>query len=173
MKKPSFIFEARLFMKQQPPKIRRLLCFCYQTLLVGNVGKKCHLASSLDSCGKLSLVKSAGAGNTSGEYFCALGNELSELCYVFVIDIVYLILTEDANLLSSVHGAVSGTLCVIPFHLNRPFTFPTRFFYIFTRRSESCEGRRNSYKPYQKGRVSSLGISSKLAPPALLNDGVP
>ena len=75
-------------------------------------------------------MKRAGAGNTSGKYLCALRDELSELSNVFIIDIVYLILTEDANLLSSVHGAVSGALCVISFHLDRPFTFPTHFFYI-------------------------------------------
>ena len=83
---------------------------------VGYVGKKCHLACSLYSDSKLSLVKSAGAGYTSGKYLCTLGDELSELCNVFVINIVYLILAEDANFLSSVHGAVSGALCVVSFH---------------------------------------------------------
>ena len=70
--------------------------------LVGYVGEKCHLASSLDSCSKLSLVKSASAGNTSGEDLSSLGNELSELCNILVINVVNLILAEDANLLSSI-----------------------------------------------------------------------
>ena len=89
----------------------------YETLLlVGNVGEKCHLASSLNSYGELSLVKSAVAGNTSGEDLCSLGNELSELCNILVINVVNLILTEDANLLSSVGLAVCGTLSIVSIH---------------------------------------------------------
>ena len=88
----------------------------YETLLlVGNVGEKCHLASSLNSYGELSLVKSAVAGNTSGEDLCSLGNELSELCNILVINVVNLILTEDANLLSSVHRT-EGTLSIVSIH---------------------------------------------------------
>jgi len=84
--------------------------------LVGNVGKKRHLTSSLDCNGKLSLVKSAVAGNTSGEDLRSLGNELSELCGILVIDIVHLILAEDANLLSSVLGVERRTLIIVSFH---------------------------------------------------------
>ena len=86
--------------------------------LVRYVGEKCHLASSLDSYGELSLVKSAVAANTSGEDLSSLGNELSELCYILVINIGYLVLAEDANLLSSVHRAKSGTLSIVSIHLN-------------------------------------------------------
>ncbi len=88
------------------------MCF----LLVGNVGEKCHLACSLNSYGELSLVKSASAGNTSGEDLCSLGNELSELSNILVIDLVYLILAEDANLLSSVHRTEGGTLSIVSIH---------------------------------------------------------
>ena len=84
--------------------------------LVGYVGKKCHLASSLDRGSKLSLVKSAGAGNTSGEDLSALGDKLSELCDILVIDLVHFILAEDANLLSSVHRTERRTLSIVSFH---------------------------------------------------------
>ena len=83
-------------------------------LLVGNVGEKCHLASSLDSYGELSLVKSAVAGYTSGEDLSSLGNELSELSNVLVIDLGYLVLAEDANLLSSV--TLTECRTIIVFH---------------------------------------------------------
>ena len=96
-------------------------------LLVGYVGKKCHLASSLNSYGELSLVKSASAGNTSGKDLCSLGNKLSELCGILVIDVRNLILTEDANLLSSVHRTESGTLCIVSIHLNSPLPFRLTF----------------------------------------------
>ena len=87
--------------------------------LVGHVGKKSHLSSSLDSGGELSLVKSAGTGYASGEDLCSLGNELSELCNILVIDSLYLILAEDANLLSSVNRA-EGALSIVSIHLNSP-----------------------------------------------------
>ena len=77
---------------------------------------KCHLACSLNSNGKLSLVESAGAGNTSGEYLRSLGNELSELCYVLIIDAINIVLTEDANLLSSVHRTEGGALRIVSIH---------------------------------------------------------
>ena len=85
-------------------------------VLVGHVGKKCHLTCSLNSYGELSLVKSAVARNTSGEDLRSFGNELSELCYVLVINIRNLVLAEDANLLSSVHGTESGALCIVSIH---------------------------------------------------------
>ena len=88
--------------------------------LVRYVGEKCHLASSLDSYGELSLVKSAVTANTSGKDLCSLGNELSELCYILVINFVYLILAEDANLLSSVVLAECGTLIFVSFHFGKP-----------------------------------------------------
>ena len=66
----------------------------------------------------MSLMKSASAGNTSGEDLCALGDELSELCNILVFDSVYLVLAEDANFLSSVLGTeVTGRIIhrFIPF----------------------------------------------------------
>ena len=93
-----------------------ILSYNIKVQLVGNVGEKCHLASSLDSGGKLSLVKSAVAANTSGEDLCSLGNELSELCYILVIDLGYLVLAEDANFLSSVSRTECGTLCIVSIH---------------------------------------------------------
>jgi len=89
-------------------------------LLVRNVGEKCHLASSLDSYCELSLVKSASAGNTSRKDLCSLGNELSELRGILVINVCYLVLTEDTNLLSSVHRTEGGTLSIVSIHLNSP-----------------------------------------------------
>ena len=74
-------------------------------------------------------MKSASAGYTSGEDLSSLGNELSELSYVLIINAVNLVLTEDANLLSSVHGAEVGTGRIVSFHLDSQ-TFLTHDFYI-------------------------------------------
>ena len=97
--------------------------------LVGYVGEKCHLSCSLDSYVELSLMKSASAGYTSGEDLSSLRDELSELSYVLVINTVNLVLTEDANLLSSVHGAEVRTGRIVSFHLDSQ-TFLTHDFYI-------------------------------------------
>ena len=88
--------------------------------LVGNVGKKSHLTSSLNCNGELSLVKSAVAAYTSGEDLCSLRDELSELCNVLVIDLGYLVLAEDANLLSSVVRTESSALGIVLFHYDNP-----------------------------------------------------
>ena len=85
--------------------------------LVRYVGEKSHLTCSFNSYGELSLVKSAVARNTSGENLRTLGDELSELCYVLVINICNLVLAEDANLLSSVHGTECRTLSIVSIHL--------------------------------------------------------
>ena len=61
-------------------------------------------------------MKSASTGYTSGEDLSSLGDELSELSYVLVINAVNLVLTEDANLLSSVHGTEVGALCIVSIH---------------------------------------------------------
>ena len=108
--------------------------------LVGYVGKKCHLASSLYCESKLSLVKSAVAANTSGEDLCSLGNELSELCNILVIDTVNLILAEDANLLSSVVLTECGTLSIVSIHLENLNLSDSRFLYC-THRSEPSRAR--------------------------------
>ena len=112
--------------KKTPCKIQSVFSIY---ILVRYVGEKCHLSCSLDSYVELSLVKSASAGYTSGEDLSSLGDELSELSYVLVIDTVNLILAEDTNLLSSVHGAEVGTGRIVSFHFDSQ-TFLTHDFYI-------------------------------------------
>ncbi len=89
-------------------------------LSVGNVGEKRHLASSLDSNRKLSLVKCAGTRNTSRKYLSTLGDKLSKLSYVLVIDSVYLVLAENADLFSSAHRTEGWALCIVSIHRNSP-----------------------------------------------------
>ena len=110
------------------------------TLLVRNVRKKCHLASSLDSYGELSLVESTVAANTSGENLSSLRGELSKLSDILVIDLGNLILAEDANLLSSVCLTVCRTLIVFHgfYHLS-----DSRFLYCIYHSEPS--GRWTSY----------------------------
>ena len=94
--------------------------FC-ESNLVGNIGQKCHLACSLNSNGKLSLVTRASTANAAGKDLSSLGNELSELSNVLVIDLGYLVLAEDANLLLSVHRTEGSARSVISLHDKSPF----------------------------------------------------
>ena len=107
-------------------------------LLVGNVGEKCHLASSLDSHGELSLVESAVAAYTSGENLSSLRGELSKLSDILVIDLGNLILAEDTNLLSSVTLTECRTIIVFHefYHLS-----DSRFYITPTAVSLAAGGR--------------------------------
>ena len=73
-------------------------------------------------------MKSASAGNASGENFCSLGNELSEFSNILIINACNLILAEDTNLLSSVHRTEVRALSIVSFHFDSPLTFPTHVF---------------------------------------------
>ena len=68
---------------------------------VADVGKESNLACTLDSLCELSLVHSACTADSSGKDLCALGNVLSELSGIFVVDISRLFLAEHADFLSS------------------------------------------------------------------------
>ena len=81
-------------------------------------------------------MKSAVAGYTSGEDLSSLGNELSELSYVLVIDVRNLILAEDANLLSSVVRTECGTLSIVSIHCRIIRNLSDSRFLYCTRRSE-------------------------------------
>ena len=66
-------------------------------------------------------MKSAVAAYTSGEDLCSLGNELSKLSNVLVIDSLNLVLAEDTNLLSSVVvGTEGGALRIVSLHCKSP-----------------------------------------------------
>ncbi len=72
------------------------------------VRKDCHLTSTLDSGGKLSLVLSTVAGDTAGKDLSSLRDILTKLVSILVID--YVVLTaENAHLSTScVHSAPSS-----------------------------------------------------------------
>ena len=67
-------------------------------------------------------MKSASTGYTSGEDLSSLRDELSELSYVLIIDIVNLVLAEDANFLSSMGRTEGRTRGFVSLHLfHKPF----------------------------------------------------
>ena len=68
---------------------------------IADVGKESNLARTLDSLCKLSLVHSACTADSSGKDLSALGNVLSELCGIFIVDMSRLFLAEHADFLSS------------------------------------------------------------------------
>jgi hypothetical protein len=77
------------------------------------------MACSLNSDSKLTLMISAGSGDSSGKDLGTLAYALSESAYVFVIDMVDLISAELADLLVS-FVLTEGLLrlrCLIVIHL--------------------------------------------------------
>ena len=67
-------------------------------------------------------MKSASTGYTSGKDLSSLGDELSELSYVLVINIVNLVLAEDTNLLSSMSRTEGRTRGIVSLHFShKPF----------------------------------------------------
>jgi hypothetical protein len=70
---------------------------------------------------------STGAGHTAGKDLCTLGDELTELCNVLVIDGLYLVCTEDANLFTLLVGT-KGTLGIVSIH----FSFLLKISFTFS-----------------------------------------
>lgn len=103
----------------------------FQIVSVGYVGKQCHLTRSLDRGGELSLMKSAGAANASRKDLRSFGNEFPKFGNILVIDLVHLVLAEEAYFLSSVHRTEGGTGCIVFFHVGKnlsgsPYRIPSR-----------------------------------------------
>lgn len=57
------------------------------------------MSCALNSGSKLSLMLSAGTGNTSGKDLGSLGETLSDPEGILIIDMLYLVSTESTNLL--------------------------------------------------------------------------
>lgn len=66
----------------------------------------CHLYSN----GKLTLVKSAGAVDSSGKNLCTLADALAESCYILVIDVLDLSGAESTDLLTASVALTKGLL---------------------------------------------------------------
>ena len=64
------------------------LVLTLKTQLVSDVGEKSYLTSTLDGCRELSLVHSACAADSSGKNLATFADELSELCGIFIVDIL-------------------------------------------------------------------------------------
>ena len=84
--------------------------------LVRDVRQQSDLTGTLDGLGQHTLMLGAGTGGALGQDLGTLGHVLTQLCNILVIDIVYLVLAEDANLLSSVIRTKGGTLCIVSIH---------------------------------------------------------
>lgn len=81
------------------------------------------MASSLNSDGQLTLMKSTSTGNSSGKDLRALAYALLKSGNVLVIDVLDLICTENADLSMTLIGlteglvALCGSLSLIVIHL--------------------------------------------------------
>ena len=83
---------------------------------VAYVGQKSNLTCALDRSVQLVLMLCAGAGYTAGQDLCALGDELSQLRNVLVIDAVNLVNAEYTDLFLSVYLTEGTRIIVRSFH---------------------------------------------------------
>lgn len=72
----------------------------FSFVLVVYIGKKRNVTSTFDSFCNLTLVSSADTCHSAGKNFSALRCKSAKTTCILVIDIVYLISTEGANLLT-------------------------------------------------------------------------
>ncbi len=85
-------------MKNRPPKCGGSFFIDQLIRSIIYEGQESCMTSALDSGLKLSLVLSAGAGNTAGKDLAALADELAEAGCILVIDVADIFFAEDANL---------------------------------------------------------------------------
>lgn len=112
----SFL-QPQIFAKQKSMKIRKgnsyfLFLIKFYALSVRSVGHKCNVASTLDSCGELSLMLCASTGYTARKNLRSVGSVLTELVYIFVVDALNFIYAEGANLLAALSVGASVSLIV-------------------------------------------------------------
>ncbi len=74
------------------------------------------MTSSLYSDCELSLVLCAGSCNSAGQNLGTLGNELSELGCVLVINALRVLFAENADFLSSLMSSGAGRLLNFSIH---------------------------------------------------------
>ena len=100
--------------------------FSYRS--VADIRQESHLTCALNGDRQLTLMQCAGARHAAGQDLRTLGNELTQLCGILVIDHSDLVRAENADLLSSaVCAGTEGTLIFSSIH--RGFqTFLTRKF---------------------------------------------
>lgn len=84
------------------------------------------MSCALDSGGQLTLMLSAGAGNTTGNNLSAVGKVSSQTWNVLVVDVMNLIYTESANLFS----ALSAARSVVALSLFKSHSFQLLYYNV-------------------------------------------
>ena len=90
--------------KKETKKASQTGCLWLIWLLVGHVGHECDLTGTLDGYCQLALMLCAYAAHPAGHDLAALGGALAEPCHVFIIDVLNMIGTENANFTPALAG---------------------------------------------------------------------
>src|SRR5439155_3922176 len=77
---------------------RRMTSISGAPLPIGHVGEQRHLARALDRDRHLALVAPAGSRNASRTDLPALGDVTAQLVHILVVDLLHLVLAEEAGL---------------------------------------------------------------------------
>ena len=75
--------------------------------LVAYIRQQCNVSCSLDCCGQLPLMICTSASNSSRQNLCPFCHALSQLCDVLVINNIYSVYAEHADLFSRSFSAHS------------------------------------------------------------------
>lgn len=78
------------------------------------------MTCALDCCGEVTLMSCAGTGYTARKNLASLGHKAAQTGDVLVINVLYLINAEAANLLAGLSAAVVGSFshCEFSFREN-------------------------------------------------------
>lgn len=115
--------------KKAPFQIGKVLLFfsVSKLRLVADIRQQCNVSCTLDGSCQFTLMECTGAGDSAGQNLCTLSHALLELCNILIVDALYAIYTEHANLFAgalatalrsfSLHADISSYLqCGISFH---------------------------------------------------------
>ena len=71
------------------------------------------MSCTLDGSCQFTLMECTGAGDSAGQNLCTLSHALLELCNILIVDALYAIYTEHANLFA---GALAAALRSFSLH---------------------------------------------------------
>ena len=68
------------------------------------------MTRALDRCCEVTLMSCAGAGDTTGKNFSSFGHKAAQTGDILIINVLYLINAEAANLLAGPSAAIVGSI---------------------------------------------------------------
>lgn len=103
------IFCSLFFKSKKGPLAETL-----QLHLFSSERQECNVTCTLDSNCHLTLMLSTVARNTTRQNLATLGNVTTQLCYILIINLLYLIYAETANLFTRSSASITLDQSIFP-----------------------------------------------------------